>query len=898
VSNASGVLIGATNAVNRKVTFKIWQNASSSLDSDLVYVEYQVLTIFEGEFSALVGQGLSVVGYEAKGPGGPPLALAFSNKDRYLGVTVDDGDANPNNDLEITPRQQMASTGYAFRARYAEGLASNGNGGTYDVGGILNLFDGGGKSRPGGIAPEYGGGLINFGTNDIRFGTPTWTDQGGFMRADYRTNEPLFNFVGRPAGSTSQAVPLMAIHANGNVGIGTNNPQSRLQLVGSFRQDPGNEFAIDVMGTIGGRLMVTPGGNVGIGNANPAVKLEVNGDTKVTGNLQVTGSLTYAQLGVAIKAAGNQGFSFTSGDTDGGLFSPVDGVVTILTNGVERLRVIDDNNNAVSINGALTAQGLKSNGGAAVRGGIGYVFGAFGDGDNDSGLFSPGDAVVSIKINNEDRLRIDGANGGNMWIGTPAGIGGNPRMDLRLRGRLQMFSDANNSRPGGISIEQIGGADRMINFGMNFNRFGDYVPGDQGGLFRIDTRNDNSLFQWMPRFPGQTADGALAMVLSKEGNLAAAGSVRASGAGGFTFQGDGDADGGVYSPGDGMVSIRTNNIERVRFTEGKVGINKTDPEYALDLIGAYRQNSQTNFAIDADNTYGGRLLVTTDGRVGIGNAAPEAALHVSAFRANGGFNLRAIVYDAAISLKNETAATINYGIISDHAVRTSQISIISDSRIKSLVGRSTGSADLSILQKIEVTDYTFKDTISYGARSQKKVIAQQLETVFPQAVSQSTEVVPDIFKNAEVADGWLKLETNLEVGDRVRLIDEHKREVHAVIEVQADRFRTAFKPSGDKVFVYGREVKDFRSVDYEAIAMLNVSATQEIKREKDAEVKALREQNAALGAEVAALRSQVSALAAQEKTRDAKLASIEKLLQSSQTVMARPATAKTAGTEE
>ena len=32
------------------------------------------------------------------------------------------------------------------------------------------------------------------------------------------------------------------------------------------------------------------------------------------------------------------------------------------------------------------------------------------------------------------------------------------------------------------------------------------------------------------------------------------------------------------------------------------------------------------------------------------------------------------------------------------------------------------------------------------------------------------------------------------------------------------------------MFVYGREVNDFRSVDYDAIAMLNVSATQELHR--------------------------------------------------------------------
>lgn len=41
------------------------------------------------------------------------------------------------------------------------------------------------------------------------------------------------------------------------------------------------------------------------------------------------------------------------------------------------------------------------------------------------------------------------------------------------------------------------------------------------------------------------------------------------------------------------------------------------------------------------------------------------------------------------------------------------------------------------------------------------------------------------------------------------------------------------------VFVYGREVNDFGQVHYEANAMLNVSATQQIKREKKVEVQAL-----------------------------------------------------------
>ena len=51
-----------------------------------------------------------------------------------------------------------------------------------------------------------------------------------------------------------------------------------------------------------------------------------------------------------------------------------------------------------------------------------------------------------------------------------------------------------------------------------------------------------------------------------------------------------------------------------------------------------------------------------------------------------------------------------------------------------------------------------------------------------------------------------------------------------VTAVREDGFRLDVDPADDRVFVYGREVDDLRSVDYNAIAMLNVSATQELNR--------------------------------------------------------------------
>ena len=59
-----------------------------------------------------------------------------------------------------------------------------------------------------------------------------------------------------------------------------------------------------------------------------------------------------------------------------------------------------------------------------------------------------------------------------------------------------------------------------------------------------------------------------------------------------------------------------------------------------------------------------------------------------------------------------------------------------------------------------------------------------------------------------------------------------------------------------KVFVYGREVEDFHLVDYDAIAMLNVSATQALHRqleEKTAKIADLETRLARLEARLAEL---------------------------------------------
>lgn len=274
------------------------------------------------------------------------------------------------------------------------------------------------------------------------------------------------------------------------------------------------------------------------------------------------------------------------------------------------------------------------------------------------------------------------------------------------------------------------------------------------------------------------------------------------------------------------------------------------------------------------------MSITAAGNVGIGTTPTQAKLAVKGSFGTRPYNA-AQLWDGYLyanqNILQSTASIVAEGgfaftpssIYADGYVQASAFVAFSDERVKNIQGRSDNAADLATLLGIEVTDYRYKDTLTKGNALYKKVIAQQVEKVFPQAVSKGTDVVPDIYKAADYKDGWVQLTTDLKKGDRVRLIGKNSKEaIQEVLEVGKDRFRTSFDPEGDRVFVYGREVKDFRSVDYEAIAMLNVSATQQIKKEKDAEVKALQEENSAL-------RARLETLEARDKTRSVALEQVE-----------------------
>jgi hypothetical protein len=218
---------------------------------------------------------------------------------------------------------------------------------------------------------------------------------------------------------------------------------------------------------------------------------------------------------------------------------------------------------------------------------------------------------------------------------------------------------------------------------------------------------------------------------------------------------------------------------------------------------------------------------------------------------------------------NGTFSPAKVSVYATDAVATLGLILFSDERIKTDIELSNSEEDLITLNRIKIQNYRHIDFVNTPGQF-KKVIAQQVEEVYPLAVNRSTSVIPNIYEPVkETSISQKGSETTIQLskahdliaGDKVKLIlatGEKMVEVTAIPSENSFSFEYDF--TLDKAFVYGKLVDDFRMVDYDAISMLNVSATQELYKrivELESALKTNEKKFSELSGEMQQMRAQM-----------------------------------------
>jgi hypothetical protein len=230
----------------------------------------------------------------------------------------------------------------------------------------------------------------------------------------------------------------------------------------------------------------------------------------------------------------------------------------------------------------------------------------------------------------------------------------------------------------------------------------------------------------------------------------------------------------------------------------------------------------------------------SNGRIGIGTAAPNAPLHVVG---NNSGNVGAFAFYAAagcnVSTGNCGGAINDYSIIASNRIAATEFNAYSDARIKNVTSLTQPDEDLATINRLQVTNFTYKDIATNGADEKKGFIAQQVETVFPQAVSKNQDFIPNIYQVAEVVEQdnltlILRLPQmhDLVATDTIRIITQNgqmEKPVRSILPDGSIVLEHVSEPV-TQAFIFGKKVSDFRTVDYDRIYTAGIGAIQALSK--------------------------------------------------------------------
>lgn len=302
--------------------------------------------------------------------------------------------------------------------------------------------------------------------------------------------------------------------------------------------------------------------------------------------------------------------------------------------------------------------------------------------------------------------------------------------------------------------------------------------------------------------------------------------------------------------GNGYVGIGTstptNFLQVGTYTNANYGGNQLALGFGTNVtvMNQYAgySNFLTNTPLNIQSTKNIYLMPNNgDGHVGINTNTPDYPLEISTATSYGSGNSAQDEFTfGGGGPKLDAVGSESFVALYVHgSVEAVTYYAFSDARIKDIIGETNTQSDLNTLDKIKITDYAMKDKVTYGNKKFKKVVAQQLEEVYPQVVNTQVNFIPNTYLQT---DKIIKTDSSYvfhfnkahNISKNAKLLKVYSQKGEAklqVINVLSD-FDVEVKAENlsDHLFVYGEQVNDFGTVDYEGLTTLNISATQELSK--------------------------------------------------------------------
>ena len=222
------------------------------------------------------------------------------------------------------------------------------------------------------------------------------------------------------------------------------------------------------------------------------------------------------------------------------------------------------------------------------------------------------------------------------------------------------------------------------------------------------------------------------------------------------------------------------------------------------------------------------------GYIGINTGATAiiAPLQIKGFSSNSGQGYGGVGFSSTDT--TIISKTLWASIHADGAVAATGFVAQSDIRIKQIETYDINPLD--VLMLLNVIKYTYIDKVQHGPEPTLGFSAQNVNEHVPDAVTFRCEYIPNIFKLSDniIKNNTIKCNSHgLVKNDKIKCIQKDNECIYLTCTqiIDDNHFEVDVSAGidlGDEIFIYGSEVKDFHSLNYNHVFTLAVSGVQQL----------------------------------------------------------------------